>query len=78
MYCSHEVKLANKSTFTFGSVDEVRGDVTPVKLHTLNDLQLIMQSLSILTCKACIDYVTSHNRTEQPTATGFRFPDQYY
>lgn len=69
MYCSHEVKLASKSTFTFGSVDEVRGDVTPVKLHTLNDLQLIMQSLPILTCKACTAYVISHNRT----ACSYRF-----
>lgn len=50
--------LVGTSTLTFGSVDEVRGDVTAVKLHALNDLQLIVQSLPILTCKACTDYVT--------------------
>lgn len=26
------------STFTFSGVDEVRGDITTVKLHALNDL----------------------------------------
>lgn len=36
------------STFTFSSVDEVWGDITTVKLHALNDLQLIMQSFPIL------------------------------
>lgn len=41
------------STFTFSGVDEVWGDITTVKLHALNDLQLIMQSFPILTWKAC-------------------------
>lgn len=36
------------STFTFSGVDEVWGDITAVKLHALNDLQLIMQSFPIL------------------------------
>ena len=39
-------------TLTLGGVDEVWGDVTTVKLHTLNDLQLIVQSLSVLKQKA--------------------------
>lgn len=51
------------SSLTFGSVDEVRGDVAAVELQTLNDLQLIVQSLPILRCKTCTDYVTSHNPT---------------
>lgn len=33
---------------TFGSVDEVRRDVTPVKLHAFDDLQLVVQRLPIL------------------------------
>lgn len=37
------------SSFTFSGVDEVRGDITTVKLHALDDLQLIMQSFPILT-----------------------------
>lgn len=50
------------NTFTFGSVDEVRGDVTTVKLHTLNDFQLVVQSLPILRRKARTDYVNSTKR----------------
>lgn len=41
---------------TLGGVDEVWGDVTTVKLHALNDLQLIVQSLSILKQKALTHY----------------------
>ena len=39
------------STFTFSGVDEVWGDVTTVKLHAFNDLQLVMQRFPILTLK---------------------------
>lgn len=49
--------FGSTSTVTFGGVDEVRGDVTPVKLHALNDLQLIVQSLPILRYEARIDYL---------------------
>lgn len=50
-----DVIRASVSSLTFGSVDEVRGDVTTVKLHTLNDLQLIVQGLPILRRRAGID-----------------------
>lgn len=43
---------ARESGLTLGSVDEVGGDVTTVKLHSLDDLQLIVQRLPILTRKA--------------------------
>ena len=38
----------NVSSLTFGRVDEVRGDVSAVKLHSLDDLQLVVQGLPVL------------------------------
>lgn len=40
--------VGQMSDVTFSGVDEVRRDVTTVKLHSLNDLQLVLQSLPIL------------------------------
>lgn len=40
--------VGQTSDVTFSGVDEVRRDVTTVKLHSLNDLQLVLQSLPIL------------------------------
>ncbi len=46
------------NALTFGGIDEVGGDVTAVELHTLNDLQLIVQSLPILRCEDVL--ITEH------------------
>lgn len=50
------------SVRTFSGVDEVRGDVATVKLQPLDDLQLIVQSLPILT-KHSKAQLTEHSRS---------------
>lgn len=40
--------MVKNDFLTLGRVDEIGGDVAPVKLEAFNDLQLIMQSFAIL------------------------------
>lgn len=60
-----ELASYTTSSLTFSRIDEVRGDVTSVKLHTLDDLQLIVQSLPILTCEGCTDYYFSYQNNSR-------------
>lgn len=40
--------MVKNDFLTLGRVDEIGGDVAPVKLEAFNDLQLIMQGFAIL------------------------------